>query len=324
MSIAIDNMINAAIATIGVGETNGNNTNYITQWYGLNDAWCDMAVSYWAYKSGNVAAVGRDCYTVTHAQWFYNRGQWHTDVAGIQRGDIVFFDWNGSNSISAIDHVGIVESVSGADVHTIEGNIDNVCKRMVRHSDYIVGYGRPAYAVDPAGTTPPPTSPPPATNPPAGTYVVKAGDTLSVIAAANHCTLTQLLAVNPQITDPDSIDVGQVVNLPNAPADPPPPVVTPPPVTPTPVPPPPYCSLFNLLYAKSHGSGHKDDVLAFQKALARTVGLDYSSGPGIYGPLTTAACAKFQRSQGWPDNGTPTSDVLNLLATKTALFVPAP
>lgn len=155
MPQAIEKMINAAIATIGVGETNGNNTNYITQWFGLNDEWCDMAVSYWAAHSGNTAAVGRDDYTITHAQWFADRGEWHAMTngvvaSGIRRGDIIFFDWNGGSDISGIDHVGLVESVDGATVHTIEGNIDNVCKRMQRTVEVIAGFGRPAYAADPA------------------------------------------------------------------------------------------------------------------------------------------------------------------------------
>ena len=47
------------------------------------------------------------------------------------------------------------------------------------------------------------------------TYTVKAGDTLLKIAAQNGLTLTQLLQANPQISNPDRINVGDVVNLPN-------------------------------------------------------------------------------------------------------------
>jgi murein DD-endopeptidase MepM/ murein hydrolase activator NlpD len=47
------------------------------------------------------------------------------------------------------------------------------------------------------------------------TYTVKAGDTLSKIAARNGLTLAQLLQANPQISDPNRISVGDVVNLPN-------------------------------------------------------------------------------------------------------------
>jgi murein DD-endopeptidase MepM/ murein hydrolase activator NlpD len=47
------------------------------------------------------------------------------------------------------------------------------------------------------------------------TYTVQAGDTLSKIAARNGVTLAQLLQANPQISNPDRINVGDVVNLPN-------------------------------------------------------------------------------------------------------------
>src|SRR5690606_9022960 len=108
------------------------------------------------WKSGNEAAVvfgGAYAYTVAHAEKFRSKGQWHTDVAGIRRGDIVFFDWNGSNNISAIDHVGLVTGVRpDGTVDTIEGNYQNKCGRWQRHADTIVGYGRPAYG----GVTTPP------------------------------------------------------------------------------------------------------------------------------------------------------------------------
>jgi murein DD-endopeptidase MepM/ murein hydrolase activator NlpD len=47
------------------------------------------------------------------------------------------------------------------------------------------------------------------------TYTVKAGDTLSRIAARNGLTLAQILQANPQISDPNKIKVGDVLNLPN-------------------------------------------------------------------------------------------------------------
>jgi len=47
------------------------------------------------------------------------------------------------------------------------------------------------------------------------TYKIKPGDTLSKIAKRNGISLAQLLKANPQITNPDRIQVGQVVNLPD-------------------------------------------------------------------------------------------------------------
>ena len=46
-------------------------------------------------------------------------------------------------------------------------------------------------------------------------YKIRPGDTLSKIAKRNGISLAQLLKANPQITNPDKIQVGQVVNLPD-------------------------------------------------------------------------------------------------------------
>ncbi|MDF2936525.1 MAG: lysM, partial [Paenibacillaceae bacterium] len=47
-------------------------------------------------------------------------------------------------------------------------------------------------------------------------HIVKQGDTLFEIAKKYGVTLDQLKAANPQITDPDKIDVGQKVKIPAA------------------------------------------------------------------------------------------------------------
>lgn len=45
------------------------------------------------------------------------------------------------------------------------------------------------------------------------TYTVKSGDTLSGIASRNGMTLAQIRALNPQISNPNAIRVGQVINI---------------------------------------------------------------------------------------------------------------
>lgn len=47
-------------------------------------------------------------------------------------------------------------------------------------------------------------------------YTVKSGDTLMKIANANDLTLDELLAANPQITNPNQIFVGQEICIPNS------------------------------------------------------------------------------------------------------------
>ena len=61
------------------------------------------------------------------------------------------------------------------------------------------------------------------------TYVVQMGDTLGKISARVGCTLSALIAANPQIANPSVIYVGQVINLPTG-------AHVPPPAPPTPVP----------------------------------------------------------------------------------------
>ena len=46
------------------------------------------------------------------------------------------------------------------------------------------------------------------------TYVVQAGDTMSAIAAAHNLSLAALEAANPQVTNPNSISTGEILNIP--------------------------------------------------------------------------------------------------------------
>ncbi len=163
----LEAMVQAMESTIGAHETNGNNTNYITRWYGLNDAWCNMTVTYAAYHSGNAQSVcfgQKFAYTVAHAQAFKDRGLWHPMTngvigSGIRRGDVIFFDWSGGSSIGGIDHVGLVTGVVGNTVLTIEGNFENRCDRWARNVSVIAGFGRPRYAAGSvSGGTPVPPS----------------------------------------------------------------------------------------------------------------------------------------------------------------------
>jgi LysM repeat protein len=56
-----------------------------------------------------------------------------------------------------------------------------------------------------------PTAPP---EPSAEIHVVKSGDTISGIATQFGLTPDELLAANPQITDPDKIAIGDEINIP--------------------------------------------------------------------------------------------------------------
>jgi LysM repeat protein len=65
------------------------------------------------------------------------------------------------------------------------------------------------------GGYPPPSYPPPSSPPPSsGTYVVQWGDTMRKIATRYGVSVWDLIAANPQVTNPNRIYAGQVIYLP--------------------------------------------------------------------------------------------------------------
>lgn len=154
---SVNGMIAQARALLGLGEDPpGSNRNKVTDWYGFDGPWCDMSISYEAGHSDNLSAVfGKHASTVEHANTFRSRGRWHYGLGGARPGDVVFYDWSGGNSISSIDHVGLIEAVhSDGTITTLEGNTSNKFQRHRRNSACVVGYGRPNYG----DAAPPPQS----------------------------------------------------------------------------------------------------------------------------------------------------------------------
>jgi len=149
MSQHIDALLKVADSQLGYGEGPGGHTKF-GQWYQnthakepgySNAAWCDMFVSWAATQVGLQDAVGQYAWTVEHAKWFESKGAFGDKPVP---GAVVFFDWDGSDDIDAIDHVGLVKSVlSDGTIKTIEGNISNAVVSKIRSADTIVGYGYP-------------------------------------------------------------------------------------------------------------------------------------------------------------------------------------
>ena len=84
------------------------------------------------------------------ADWAKQKGYWHSYTETPKPGDLAIFDFTGKHSQRA--HVGIVKSVSGSTVVTIEGNTGSgneanggaVMQRQ-RSTSVITGYVRPPY-----------------------------------------------------------------------------------------------------------------------------------------------------------------------------------
>lgn len=135
--------------------------NVFTRWYSrrngteyLTAAWCNMKVTYDAVTSGAAKAVllrGDRAYTVYHAQDFQGAGLWRSGTVGniiayAYPGCVVFFDWDGTNALSRIDHVGyVVQNLKDGRLITVEGNTADSVKLRVRGADVIAGFGTPKY-----------------------------------------------------------------------------------------------------------------------------------------------------------------------------------
>ncbi len=108
--------------------------------------WCDMFVS-WIGDQLGVKGMGADAFTRTHAQWFKAQGRWGSVPTP---GAVVFFSWSGSDSLDAIDHVGmVIKDNHDGTIQTVEGNTDDAVKIRTRDVSSVVGYGYPVYAPQP-------------------------------------------------------------------------------------------------------------------------------------------------------------------------------
>ena len=108
-------------------------------------AWCQSFIAWCAKQAGvSSSVIKRTAGTIDAMDFFKSQQVWQGNSYTPQSGDIIYFRSRSSNSGY---HVGIVESISGSTIHTIEGNYSN---KVARHSvsvgaSSIVGYGVPNY-----------------------------------------------------------------------------------------------------------------------------------------------------------------------------------
>ena len=145
------NIIDRAKAELGVCENppNSNNVKYNTWYYGHEVIgnqypWCAVFIS-WLFKPEQ-GLCKKTASCLEMLEWFEKRNQ---IVKEPQAGDIVFFKY--STNPRRTNHVGLVVSVHGNVINTIEGNTsinsnDNGGKVMQRNRyNNIVAYARPKY-----------------------------------------------------------------------------------------------------------------------------------------------------------------------------------
>lgn len=127
----------------GFAEDNANNITPYGQWYGMQDAWCAMFVSYCAYQAGILGSVvPMFAYCPYGVSWYREQGRFYSRDGGYDPkvGDTIFYFNAATNEIS---HTGIVVGVSADSVTTVEGNSsDKVCSHVYNKTNtYIYGYG---------------------------------------------------------------------------------------------------------------------------------------------------------------------------------------
>jgi murein DD-endopeptidase MepM/ murein hydrolase activator NlpD len=87
----------------------------------------------------------------------------------------------------------------------------------------------------------------------------------------------------------------------------------------------PYVDLSAVTYAATRDAdSYRTGTLLVQQALRDQVGLDYSSGPGIFGPKTKAAYALWEAKIGATRNGIPDMTTLTRLGKAAGMFYVTP
>jgi GH25 family lysozyme M1 (1,4-beta-N-acetylmuramidase) len=151
--VTVEDILKTALNEVGVAEypPNSNSVKYNDEYYGQKVSgtaypWCCVFV-WWVFAQHDPCLIKKTASCQDLGNWFNSQGRWHSDP---QIGDVVFFHFNTNDRWT--NHVGIVKSINGNVIETIEGNTsinsdDNGGAVMVRQrSSNIVGYGRPDYS----------------------------------------------------------------------------------------------------------------------------------------------------------------------------------
>ena len=149
-------VVSTAVAWLGCKESNKSNKPIVDLYnknmgtnFSYTTPWCAIFVSAVAIKSGTTSIIvrGSYCPTVINAyknsktsSYKYGAGSSYVPKAG----DVIFFDWN-RNGVP--DHTGLVASVSGNTIKTIEGNYSDAVgyRTFSVGYKYVQGYGLPNY-----------------------------------------------------------------------------------------------------------------------------------------------------------------------------------
>lgn len=109
------------------------------------------------------------------------------------------------------------------------------------------------------------------------TYIIQPGDTLSLIAVRFNTTIDELLRLNPLITDPDMLRVGQIIHVPHGST------------------PPVHCPVLR--------QGDTGQAVIKLQTVLKAKGYDPGPLDGVFGPRTEAAVIAFQTQKNLQVDG---------------------
>ena len=166
MSTTREKIIAQARSWIGCKESDGSHKQIIDVYnadkplprghiMSYTDFWCAAFITACAIKCGATDIIPKECSCNKMIELFKGLGCFiEADNYVPSPADILFYDWDddgkGDNK-GEVEHVGIVEAVSGGTITVIEGNYKKECKRRTLDIDgkYIRGYGVPKYDIEP-------------------------------------------------------------------------------------------------------------------------------------------------------------------------------
>ncbi len=149
-------VVKTAVAWLGCKESNRSNEPIIKLYnnnmktnFNYRTPWCAIFVSAVAIKSGTTDIIVRGSYCPAVINVYKNSKTSNYSYKGGSSykpspGDVIYFDWN-KNGIP--DHTGMVATVSGSTIKTIEGNKNDAVEYRTFSVGYryVQGYGLPNY-----------------------------------------------------------------------------------------------------------------------------------------------------------------------------------
>lgn len=163
--------LDKARSYLGYVEGPRNNETIMGAYTGYNfQPWCGSYTKFVLDKTGTVGEPS-PVYTPSGVVGYQKVKRWIPRSGSPQPGDLGFIDFQGGQSASGTDHVVFVEEVlADGRIQTLEGNTSSGDSgsqsngggvyRRIRPRGVFVGFGRPAYAPEPAQPAPVPVPQP--------------------------------------------------------------------------------------------------------------------------------------------------------------------